>query len=198
MTATATTAARSARIQHPNASSTINDAPSSVLVDVRVQITRHGGADYVFATPKREPWQAEERRANVWRPAVAELAPLRPHDLNHTGVALLAAAGVTPMKSARRAGHSSVTFTLDLWPPVPRGGRDGCSKAGRCAPDEARGSCQPMMMVASIAASRGLFGATDRSNRRNVSTRHFQYRSHEGLATRARLWCKMPDPSQES
>ncbi|MGH9105794.1 MAG: tyrosine-type recombinase/integrase [Acidimicrobiales bacterium] len=37
--------------------------------------------------------------------------PLRPHDLKHTGVALLAAAGVDPSEIARRAGHTSVAFT---------------------------------------------------------------------------------------
>jgi integrase len=43
----------------------------------------------------------------------ARLAPLRPHDLKHTGVALLAAAGVEPSEIARRAGHTSVAFTYD-------------------------------------------------------------------------------------
>jgi integrase len=43
----------------------------------------------------------------------ARLAPLRPHDLKHTGVALLAAAGVDPSEIARRAGHTSVAFTYD-------------------------------------------------------------------------------------
>ena len=45
----------------------------------------------------------------------AELTPLRPHDLKHTGVALLAAAGVDPSEIARRAGHSSVAFTYDRY-----------------------------------------------------------------------------------
>ena len=40
---------------------------------------------------------------------------VRPHDLKHTGVALLAAAGVDPMEIARRAGHSSVAFTFDRY-----------------------------------------------------------------------------------
>ncbi|MGO8722970.1 MAG: hypothetical protein ACLQRM_09590 [Acidimicrobiales bacterium] len=43
------------------------------------------------------------------------LAPLRPHDLKHTGVALFAAAGVDPSEIARRAGHSSVAFTFDRY-----------------------------------------------------------------------------------
>ncbi|MCU1489089.1 MAG: phage integrase [Acidimicrobiaceae bacterium] len=39
--------------------------------------------------------------------------PLRPHDLKHFGVALLALVGVDPSEIARRAGHSSVAFTYD-------------------------------------------------------------------------------------
>jgi integrase len=35
--------------------------------------------------------------------------------LKHTGVALLAAAGVDPSEIARRAGHSSVAFTYDRY-----------------------------------------------------------------------------------
>jgi hypothetical protein len=45
------------------------------------------------------------------------MSPRQPN----TGVALLAAAGVDPSEIARRAGHSSVSFTYDpLWPFVPR------------------------------------------------------------------------------
>jgi integrase len=45
----------------------------------------------------------------------AGLNPLRPHDLKHAGVALLALAGVDPSEIARRAGHSSVAFTYDRY-----------------------------------------------------------------------------------
>jgi len=91
--------------------------PPSVLAEVRLHVTRHGGTDYVFTTPNHELRHVEEWRANVWRPAVAAagLAPLRPHDLKHTGAALLAAAGVDQMEIARRVGHSSVAFTLDRY-----------------------------------------------------------------------------------
>lgn len=43
------------------------------------------------------------------------LTPLRAHDLKHTGVVLLAAAGVDPSEIARRAGHASVAFTYDRY-----------------------------------------------------------------------------------
>ena len=56
-------------------------------------------------------------RVNVWLPAIraAGLAPLRPHDLRHTAVALWIAAGANPKEVSVRAGHSSVAFTLDRY-----------------------------------------------------------------------------------
>jgi hypothetical protein len=43
------------------------------------------------------------------------LEPLRPHDLRHTAVALWIAAGANPKEVAVRAGHTSVSFTLDRY-----------------------------------------------------------------------------------
>jgi integrase len=40
---------------------------------------------------------------------------LRIHDLRHTAVALWIAAGANPKEVAARAGHSSVSFTLDRY-----------------------------------------------------------------------------------
>jgi integrase len=56
-------------------------------------------------------------RVKVWLPAVraAGLAPLRPHDLRHTAVALWIAAGANPKEVSVRAGHTSVSFTLDRY-----------------------------------------------------------------------------------
>lgn len=61
-------------------------------------------------------------RARAWRarhfvPAVerAGLAPLRPHDLRHTAIAIWIAAGVDPKQIARRAGHTSVAVVLDRY-----------------------------------------------------------------------------------
>jgi integrase len=45
----------------------------------------------------------------------AGLAPLRPHDLRHTAVALWIAAGANPKEVSVRAGHTSVSFTLDRY-----------------------------------------------------------------------------------
>jgi integrase len=54
-------------------------------------------------------------RAGVWRPATrkADLDGLRIHDLRHTAVALWIAAGTGPKEVSTRAGHTSVSFTLD-------------------------------------------------------------------------------------
>jgi integrase len=53
----------------------------------------------------------------VWRPATrrADLAGLRIHDLRHTAVALWIAVGAGPKEVAARAGHTSVSFTLDRY-----------------------------------------------------------------------------------
>jgi integrase len=102
--------------------------PSSVVAELRLHIARYSGPTYVFTSRSGALLHAAEWRKWVWQPAVnaAELTPLRPHDLKHTGVvALLVAAGVDPSEIARRAGHSSVAFTYDryghLFPEVDSG-----------------------------------------------------------------------------
>jgi integrase len=45
----------------------------------------------------------------------ADLDGLRIHDLRHTAVALWIAAGTGPKEVAVRAGHASVSFTLDRY-----------------------------------------------------------------------------------
>jgi integrase len=77
-----------------------------------------GPADaYVFTAEKGGVLRTSNFRIKVWLPAVraAGLAPLRPHDLRHTAVALWIAAGASPKEVAVRAGHSSVSFTLDRY-----------------------------------------------------------------------------------
>jgi hypothetical protein len=61
--------------------------------------------------------QASPRSTTGWRPATtaAGLDGLRIHDLRHTAVALWIAAGASPKEVAVRAGHSSVSFTLDRY-----------------------------------------------------------------------------------
>jgi len=77
-----------------------------------------GEADgWVFTADKGGVLRPSNFRVKVWLPAVraAELAPLRPHDLRHTAVALWIAAGANPKEVSVRAGHTSVSFTLDRY-----------------------------------------------------------------------------------
>jgi integrase len=80
-----------------------------------------GGLDdpaaFVFTAPQGGPLRVIAFRARVWRPATrkADLDGLRIHDLRHTAVALWIAAGAGPKEVATRAGHTSVSFTLDRY-----------------------------------------------------------------------------------
>ena len=72
--------------------------------------------------PRLHRARGRARALNVWRrrfwvPATraAGLGHLRPHDLRHTAVALWIAAGAHPKEVAVRAGHTSVSFTLDRY-----------------------------------------------------------------------------------
>jgi len=71
----------------------------------------------VFTAPQGGPLRVTGFRARVWRPATraAGLDGLRIHDLRHTAVALWIAVGANPKEVAARAGHSSVSFTLDRY-----------------------------------------------------------------------------------
>jgi integrase len=72
---------------------------------------------FVFTAPKGGPLRVTGFRARVWRPATrgAGVDGLRIHDLRHTAVALWIAAGANPKDVAARAGHASVSFTLDRY-----------------------------------------------------------------------------------
>jgi integrase len=73
--------------------------------------------DLVFTAPEDGPVQLNVWRWRFWALAVrkAGLEHLRPHDLRHTAVALWMAAGANPKEVAARAGHTSVSFTLDRY-----------------------------------------------------------------------------------
>jgi integrase len=72
---------------------------------------------FVFTAPQGGPLRVIAFRARVWRPATrkADLDGLRIHDLRHTAVALWIAAGAGPKEVSTRAGHTSVSFTLDRY-----------------------------------------------------------------------------------
>ena len=71
----------------------------------------------VFPAPKGGYLRASLFRRRTWHPAVARagLAPLRPHDLRRTAVALWIAVGASPKEVAARAGHTSVVTVLDRY-----------------------------------------------------------------------------------
>ena len=91
--------------------------PASVMGEIEEHLDRFAGPTHLFSAPRGDLLHPDEWRANIWRRAVrkAGLRPLRFHDLKHTGVAFLAAAGVDPSEISRRAGHSSVAFTYDRY-----------------------------------------------------------------------------------
>jgi hypothetical protein len=130
-------------------------------------------------------------RARVWRPATrkVELDGLRIHDLRHTAVALWIAAGAGPKEVAIRAGHTSVSFTLDryghLYPEADTALRDRLD-ALYVAGDQA----EPGVV---IELRRGPSAAPERGERRrwNLATllparRRVEVRGFEPLASSVR------------
>jgi integrase len=93
--------------------------PRAVVDELAAHLS--GGAveadAFVFTAPQGGPLRVIAFRARVWRPATrrAGLDDLRIHDLRHTAVALWIAAGAGPKEVATRAGHTSVSFTLDRY-----------------------------------------------------------------------------------
>src|SRR5215211_317552 len=92
--------------------------PRAVVDELAAHMGPVGPADsYVFTADRGGVLRTSNFRTKVWLPAVraAGLEPLRPHDLRHTAVALWIAAGANPKEVAVRAGHTSVSFTLDRY-----------------------------------------------------------------------------------
>jgi len=91
--------------------------PRAVVDELAAYLVRAESEAFVFAAPEGGPLRVHGFRARVWRPATrrAELDGLRIHDLRHTAVALWIAVGANPKEVAARAGHTSVSFTLDRY-----------------------------------------------------------------------------------
>jgi integrase len=72
---------------------------------------------FVFTGPEGGPLRVPMWRQRYWQPAIAAagVAPLRPHDLRHTAVALWIKTGANPLEVSRRAGHTSASFTQDRY-----------------------------------------------------------------------------------
>jgi integrase len=105
--------------------------PQFVVDALAERMAAPGAAeDFVFVGPHGGALRVTLFRQRFWRPAVraAGLDGLRIHDLRHTAVALWIAAGANPKEVAARAGHASVSFTLDryghLFPEADRSLRD--------------------------------------------------------------------------
>ena len=92
--------------------------PPFVVRELRAHLTAQESPNsQVFTAPIGGPLRVPSFRARFWVPATkaAGLEGLRIHDLCHTAVALWIAAGATPKEVAVRAGHTSVSFTLDRY-----------------------------------------------------------------------------------
>jgi integrase len=92
--------------------------PRFVVEELAAHLAEPGHPEaFVFTAPQGGPLRVTAFRARVWRPATraAGLDGLRIHDLRHTAVALWIAAGANPKEVAARAGHASVSFTLDRY-----------------------------------------------------------------------------------
>jgi integrase len=92
--------------------------PRFVVEELAAHLAEPGDPEaFVFTAPEGGPLRLHNFRARVWRPATraAGLDGLRIHDLRHTAVALWIAAGANPKEVSTRAGHVSVSFTLDRY-----------------------------------------------------------------------------------
>src|SRR5205085_5280882 len=91
--------------------------PRAVIDELAAHLEQFAGDDLVFTAPAGGPLRVPAWRRRTWYPAVraAGLERLRPHDLRHTAVAMWIAAGANPLEVARRAGHTSTSFTQDRY-----------------------------------------------------------------------------------
>lgn len=77
-----------------------------------------GGPDArMFTSEEGRTLRQSRFRKTFFGPAAkrAGLAPLRPHDLRHTAVALAIKAGYHPRAIQELAGHASITMTMDTY-----------------------------------------------------------------------------------
>lgn len=92
--------------------------PRSLVEDLGVHLgARPLGTGLVFPAPEDGYLRRTAWRKRVWVPAIkaAGIEGLRVHDLRHTAVAWLIAAGEHPAAIARRLGHASVATILDRY-----------------------------------------------------------------------------------
>ena len=94
---------------------TFGDAVATALDE---QLDGRGDDELVFVGPQGGAIRPQNFRQRVWLPAVAaaglERRP-RVHDLRHTHVSWLIAAGRPAAAISRRVGHESITTTIDRY-----------------------------------------------------------------------------------
>jgi len=88
--------------------------------EVEQHLSKHVGPEadaLVFTASQGGPLFRATFWRHVWAPAVeaAGLGGLRVHDLRHSFVSIMVAAGANPKEVSTWAGHSSVAFTLDRY-----------------------------------------------------------------------------------
>lgn len=92
--------------------------PQSLIDDLSLHLgARPAETDLVFPAPEGGYVRRTLWRKRFWIPAIdaSGLMGLRVHDLRHTAVAWLIAAGEHPTSIARRLGHTSVVTILDRY-----------------------------------------------------------------------------------
>jgi integrase len=92
----------------------------SIMAEVERHLGEYlapGAEALVFTSSTGGPLYRGTFWPSIWKPAVkkAALDGLRIHDLRHTYVSLMIAAGANPKEVSTWAGHSSVSFTLDRY-----------------------------------------------------------------------------------
>jgi integrase len=91
--------------------------PDPVVEALAAHLVGHT-SELVFTSPEGEALRRSNFYHRVWVPAVAAAGlqpPPRFHDLRHTHVALLIAAGVPIKAIQERLGHASIVMTMDRY-----------------------------------------------------------------------------------
>jgi integrase len=94
------------------------EIPGFLVEEIAAHLTGHPGREsLVFTAPQGGPLRLSLFRRREWNPAVQASVgePMRPHDLRHTHVALLIAAGEDPYVISKRLGHASIRTTYDVY-----------------------------------------------------------------------------------
>jgi integrase len=92
-------------------------APLAEEIALHLSAFPPDGERLVFTSPGGGLLRYANFYRRVWQPAVekTDLAPLRPHDLRHTAVALAIQAGAHPKEIQELCGHASITTTLNTY-----------------------------------------------------------------------------------